>query len=213
MKCSIRVGARSSPLSRAQVVEVFSELSLVYPEISYDPVWIETQGDLDLVRSLRLLEKSDFFPREIDALLLQGECRIAIHSAKDLPDPLPKGLTRVALTQGVDPRDALVLRSLELAPGALVATSSLRREQQIRELYPTTFCVDIRGTIEARLQSLHRGEVDALVVAEAALIRLGLTYLPRQILPGPAAPLQGRLAVLAREGDEEMRHLFSCLDV
>jgi hydroxymethylbilane synthase len=176
-------------------------------------VWIETRGDLDLTTSLRHLDKTDFFTREIDALLLKGECRIAIHSAKDLPEPLPTGLVRIALTTGVDPRDALVLRPGEtLHSGARVATSSLRREQQIQALYPAVCCVDIRGTIEARLQLLDRGEFDALVVAEAALIRLGLTHLPRQLLQGPAAPLQGRLAVLSREGDEEMRHLFSCLD-
>lgn len=159
---------------------------------------------------MRTVEKgSDFFTREVDALVRSGRCRLAIHSAKDLPDPLPEGLFLAALTRGVDPSDSLVLRTPSRLPqGARIATSSLRREERVRELYQkedmALHFVDLRGTIDERLALLEKGEVEGVVVAEAALIRLGLTTLPRIRLPGPSVPLQGRLALLTRPEDEEM---------
>ena len=214
---SIKVGARGSPLSRAQLQEVLLELQAFHPGVAFEPVWVETTGDKDLNTSLRTLEKSNFFTQEIDALQLCGGCRISIHSAKDLPDPLPKGLCLAALTQGVDPSDSLVLRegeSLESLPfGAKVGTSSVRREKNICALRTDFVCTDVRGTIHTRLALLNRGVIDALVVAEAALIRLKLTHLNRIPLPGERAALQGQLAVLACEGDEEILTLFSCIDV
>jgi len=213
----IPVGARSSPLSRAQVKEVEGELKAFYPTIAFDPIWVETQGDKDLKTSLRHLGKTDFFTREIDAIQLAGGCRITIHSAKDLPEPLPRGLKLIALTHGVDPADVLVLREKEtlmtLPLAAKIGTSSLRREEQVKGLRSDLVCVDIRGTIEARLKLLDRGEVDGLVMAEAALIRLGLTNRNRFVLPGQGAPGQGQLVVLALEEDEEMERLFACIDV
>ena len=149
-------------------------------------------------------------------MLLQGRCRIAIHSAKDLPEPLPEGLALVAVTRGVDASDALVFRSggglAALPPGSRVGASSARREEAVLALRPDLRMVDIRGTIEKRLALLHERAIDALVVAEAALIRLGLTHLTRIALPGPTAPLQGQLAVVARSGDIDMERLFSLLD-
>lgn len=206
-------GARSSPLSRAQLEEIQND-SLLRGCV-LDPVWVETTGDKDKETSLRFLGKTDFFTKELDSMLLEGKIRIAIHSAKDLPDPLPKGLEVVALTKGVDPRDSLVFREGEslytLPRNAKVATSSVRREEIVRSLRSDLQFVDLRGTIGERIALLENGSVDALVVAEAALIRLRLTYLSRWILPGETTPLQGRLAVLARKDDEMMRTLFSPL--
>lgn len=219
MCCSIEitVGARSSPLSKAQADEVLQELKAFHPQVVFHPIWVETTGDKDLKTSLRTLDKTDFFTKEIDAMQLAGRCRISIHSAKDLPEPLPKGLAMVALTKGVDPSDSLVLRDGEklesLPQGAKMGTSSARREKNIYALRGDFICVDVRGNIQARLAILDRGEIDGLVMAEAALIRLGLTQRNRVPLPGDRAPLQGQLAVLARSNDEEMKALFSCIDV
>lgn len=202
------IGARSSPLSRAQFEEMRS--SLVHELI---PVWVETTGDLDKKTSLRDLDKTNFFTKELDAMLLEGKIRAAVHSAKDLPDPLPLGLSIVALTTGKDSRDSLVFRrgeNLEMA--ATIATSSQRREEIVRSLRPGLKFVDLRGTIGERLSLLEKGLVDGVVVAEAALIRLGLTHLNRMILPGDTASLQGRLAVVARTDDEEMRQVFASVD-
>lgn len=213
----LKVGARSSPLSQRQTVELLEELKIVEPQASFSPIFIETSGDQDLKTSLRTLDKTDFFTKEIDKLLLSKEVSIGIHSAKDLPEPLPKGLTVVALTRGVDPSDSLVLRegeTLESLPKeALIATSSLRREDNVRRLRDDLKFRDLRGTIQKRLTLLDSREADGIVVAEAALVRLGLTHLNRLRIPGETAAFQGQLAVVAREDDLEMKALFYPLDV
>lgn len=207
----IKVAARSSALSKAQVKEVQEAINRFSP-VEFDVQYLLSKGDLDKKTSLRALEKTDFFTKEIDALVLDGTCRIAIHSAKDLPEPLTAGLNVVALTQGLDPRDALVLREGEvLQKGFVIATSSERREESVRELEKQLRFVDIRGTIEERLQVLMDRKVDGVVIAEAALIRLGLNP-TRLLLPGKAAPLQGRLAIVARSEDREMKELFKPLE-
>jgi hydroxymethylbilane synthase len=216
LKIKLTVGARSSPLSRVQVEEVLQELREFHPQVEFIPICMQTTGDKDQKTSLRTLEKTDFFTKEIDALQLSGGCRISIHSAKDLPDPLPKGLVLVALTKGVDPSDVIVLREHEtlqsLPLGAKIGTSSVRRETNIKALRSDLVCVDIRGNIQTRLSLLDEGYVDGLVMAEAALIRLKLTHLNRIQLPGERAQLQGQLAVIALETDQEMLQLFSCID-
>lgn len=98
----IVVGARSSPLSQVQVDEVYALLQNYYPDVTFVKKWFQTQGDLDQSTSLVSMEKTDFFTKEVDQAVLQGVCRIGIHSAKDLPEPMPLGLTVVACTQGVD---------------------------------------------------------------------------------------------------------------
>jgi hydroxymethylbilane synthase len=213
----IIVGARESKLSQAQVAEVQQELCRFHPRIRFEPLWQKTIGDRDLAISLRDLGKTNFFTKEIDDMLLEKKCRIAIHSAKDLPDPLPCGLVIVAITQGVDPADALVLRegdTMETLPlGAIIGTSSGRRDAIVKALRSDLNCRDIRGPIEKRLALLDEGIVDGVVIAEAALIRLNLTHRNRLRLNGETAPLQGRLAVIARENDAEMAQLFSSVNV
>ncbi|MBB63894.1 MAG: hydroxymethylbilane synthase [Waddliaceae bacterium] len=213
----LQSGARQSPLSRKQADELAYELAQFHPEVEFKHHFIETIGDRDQKTSLRSLEKTDFFTKELDELLLNGEVRVTIHSAKDLPEPLPKGLEIAAITKGVDPSDSLVLRKGEnlrsLRLGAVIATSSIRREEAVRELRADLNFSDVRGNIGQRLDLLENGTVDGVVIAEAALIRLGLTHLNRFTLPGETVPLQGQLAVLMRENDEEIRELFRCLDV
>lgn len=213
----ITVAARGSKLSQAQVWEVFFTLIALHPNLSFAPTWVETSGDKDKKSSLRDIGKTDFFTKEVDALILEKKCRIAIHSAKDLPDPIPQGLKVVAITKGQDPSDVLVLRENEtlstLAKGARIGTSCVRREEMVNALKPDLQCVDIRGTIEERLAKLDHFEVDGVVMAEAALIRLKLNARNRIALAGDAAPLQGQLAIVGREEDEEIQELFSFLDV
>ncbi|NGX51637.1 MAG: Porphobilinogen deaminase [Chlamydiae bacterium] len=212
----IVVGARGSKLSVRQVEELFEALKAHAPEVEFESVWVTTRGDRDQAASLRGLEKSDFFTREIDQMQLEGRCQISIHSAKDLPQPLPRGLKVVALTEGVDSSDSLVMRDGErferLAQSAEIGSSSMRRDAIIRGLRPDLTCVEVRGDILKRLEKLFSGEIDGLVVAEAALIRLGLTHLNRIPLPGERLRLQGKLAVVARAGDREMEQLFAPLD-
>jgi hydroxymethylbilane synthase len=213
--CVIPIGARTSSLSRAQVQEILTGLRSFHPNVSFEEHYFSSTGDLDQTTSLRVLDKTDFFTKEIDEAVLSGQCRLGIHSAKDLPSPLPKGIVLICLTKGVDTADVLVLREGEtlcsLPSAACIATSSLRREETVKQLRQDLSFCDLRGTIEKRLSKLATGEADGVVVAEAALIRLGLTHLNRIRLPGTTTEGQGRLAVLAREGDKEMEELFSCL--
>lgn len=215
-KLTISVAGRSSPLSIAQIDEVLQELHRFHPYVEFECRYVQTLGDKDLTTSLRGMEKTDFFTREIDAMLLAGECRIAVHSAKDLPHHLPEGLSVAAITYGLDSSDALVFRkgdSLQSLPaGSRVGTSSARRDEVIRALRTDLEMVDIRGNIGQRLAKLDSGEVDAVVIAEAALIRLGLDSLNRMLLPGKTVEGQGKLAVVVRSEDEEMLNLFRCLD-
>ncbi|MCB1107335.1 MAG: hydroxymethylbilane synthase [Chlamydiia bacterium] len=209
---NLKVGARGSKLSRRQVEEVMGEL-----KVDYDCLWVETTGDQDLVSPLGPMEKTDFFTREIDEMVLKGVCDIGVHSAKDLPEPLPKGLKMVALTQGVDQSDSLVMREGEsfegLRSGAVIGSSSRRRNHILKKLRPDLLCKEVRGPVDRRLEKLDAGEVDGLVVAEAALVRLGLTGRNRISLPGDTAPFQGQLAVVAREGDQKMEELFKPIDI
>jgi len=204
----IRAAARRSPLSLTQVDEVFSKLS--HP---FELIAVDSRGDLDRTSSLRHLAKDDFFTDAVDRLVLEGRADVGIHSAKDLPDPLTPGLSLIALTKGLDPSDSLVLRPNEtVQPHFRIATSSARREELVQQLFPFPLhFLDLRGTIAERLDLLTQGAADGIVVAEAALIRLGLTHLSRIRLPGPTVPLQGRLAVTARTGDEAMRAIFEVI--
>jgi len=204
----ISVGARDSALSKAQVSEVYEEVKKAYPKVVFVPHFVKTTGDKDQTTSLRFLGKTDFFTKEIDTLVLQGICRIGIHSAKDLPEPLPSGLALVALTRGLDPRDVVVIRKSGLPPFPKIGVSSLRREHAVKIRWPEALCLDIRGTIEQRLALLDAGVFDGVVMAECALLRLGLHYRERIILDAESAPLQGRLAVVAKEEDIEMQELF-----
>ena len=170
----IKVGARGSKLSQRQVEEIMGGLGR-----EYECGWVETMGDRDLISSLVQMDKTNFFTREIDEKVLEGKCDVGIHSAKDLPEPLPKGLKLIALTQGIDSSDSLVMRDEDrletLKKGAVIGSSSPRRNRVVRGLRPDFLCKELRGPVGMRLEMLDRGDVDALVVAEAALIRLGLT--------------------------------------
>jgi len=204
-KYSVEAAARSSPLSRAQV----EEIACAMDPIEFRMHWVETRGDKDKLTSLRTLDRTDFFTRELDEMVLQKKVEIAIHSAKDLPEPLPRGLCIALLTKGIDPRDCLVLRDGEvLKENMKIGTSSERREMAVKSIVSAHF-VDIRGTIEERLEVLKRNEVDGVVIAAAALLRLKLNV-NAIYLPGPTAPGQGKLAIVCRDDDEKILQLFAC---
>lgn len=210
----IKIAARKSPLSIAQVKEF---CSLFPADVKLEAVYTDTYGDNDRKTSLRTLGKTDFFTREVDELVLSNVCDFAVHSAKDLPDPLPDQLALIALTKGVDSRDALVLREGEtldtLPKDAVIATSSERRIEAVKQLKNGFQYIDLRGTIEERLHLLTERKADGVVVAEAALIRLNLTHLNRLYLPGPTTAGQGQLAIVGRkERKQLLEKLFLCLD-
>lgn len=204
----ITIGARDSQLSKNQVIELFGELGEVAPHVRLNPYYLKTIGDRDLKTPLKVMDKTDFFTRDIEEAQLKHKCRISLHSAKDLPEELRKGLKVIAITKGVSKRDVLLLKTKK---PKTIATSSERREAAVKTLYPNVACVEVRGGVPERIKRWQDGEWDGLVVAEAALLRLNMHF-PVIALPGEPAPLQGQLAVVGWSWDKEMETLFAPLD-
>lgn len=213
---TIKVAARNSPLSIKQVLEVERELKQHVSSFKIYPTLIHSKGDLDLKTSLLYLEKTDFFTKEVDDLVKDGICDVSIHSAKDLPETLDKDLEIYALTKGVDSCDVLVLREGEtlksLKEGALIGTSSLRRLSAVSLIRKDFTPKDIRGTIQRRIELLQNKEYDAVIIAKAALIRLDLLHLNFIELNIEVSPLQGRLAVVGKKNNIELKTIFSKID-
>jgi uroporphyrinogen III methyltransferase/synthase len=213
MSKPLRVIARSSALSLLQVKEVFSFL----PGVPYTLASVQSFGDRNKHISLMGDIDSDFFTGELDRALLDGDADIAVHSAKDLPYPLPAGLELFALFAAQDKTDALVGRNspslAELPAGARVGTSSAARKAELLALRPDVTVVSIRGTIEERIAQTDNGYVDALIVATCALKRLGLSERIAEILPFKTHALQGNLAVTGRKGETDVKALFAPFDV
>ena len=211
----IKIGSRASKLALVQVEEVRSLLKEKGIKISFARRTYSTRGDQNKTVSLTASPADDFFTDALDTALLNNEIDAAIHSAKDLPQPLPEGLTIFALTASPDETDAFVGKVTfnQLPAGAKVATSSILRQQRVKELNPELETVDIRGTIEERIRKMRDGYCDGLIVATAALKRLGLEKHIQSIMPWEAAPLQGQLAVVGRAGDTAWQELFIPIDV
>ncbi len=201
----LRIGTRGSRLALAQVGEVVRSIGAWDTEV----ITLDTTGDLDKETPIDQVEGTDFFTDRIEKALLDEEIDLAVHSAKDLPDNLPEGLKIAALTDSIDPADVLVsrgnLKLAELPAAARVGTSSRRRKEQIGKTRPDLRILDLRGNIEERLGKLDAGEYDAIIIAAAGLIRLGLKERITERLPFETAQGQGSLALEIRENDEELK--------
>lgn len=201
MNKKIRVIARGSRLSRLQVEEVFKN----FPELAYEIKYLESYGDKNQQISLLNGEApADIFTRELDDAIRQGDADIAIHSAKDLPYPLPEDIEVIALFPAFDTTDSLVSRGhkklAELPAGSIIGTSSPLRKKGLNELRPDLTIKGIRGCIEERIQQVKDGKYDAAIVATCALKRLGMKDEITEVLPFPTHPLQGFLAITAKKG-------------
>ena len=200
MNKKIRVIARGSRLSRLQVEEVFKN----FPELAYEIKYLESYGDKNQQISLLNGEApADIFTRELDDAIRQGDADIAIHSAKDLPYPLPEDMEVIALFPAFDTTDSLVSRDhkklAELPAGSIIGTSSPLRKKGLNELRPDLIIKGIRGCIEDRVQQVKDGKYDAAIVATCALKRLGMEDEIAEVLPFPTHPLQGFLAITAKK--------------
>jgi uroporphyrinogen III methyltransferase/synthase len=215
MTLPVRIGSRQSPLAKIQVQEILSLLEKQGTPLKYEWVTLTTQGDLDKKTSLTSNPADNFFTNTLDRALLNNQIDIAIHSAKDLPQKLPEGLKIYALTKGTDDTDSWVSPySLEdFPPQAKIGTSSVLRGAMIKALKPGALLVDIRGTIEERLELLDKKQIDGLIVATCALKRLGLEKYIKSILPWEGTPLQGQLAIVGRIKNYEIEKIFEPLDV
>lgn len=210
MNKKIRIIARGSRLSRLQVEEVFKN----FPELAYEIKYLESYGDKNQQISLLNGEApADIFTRELDDAIRQGDADIAIHSAKDLPYPLPEDIEVIALFPAFDTTDSLVSRDhkklAELPAGSIIGTSSPLRKKGLNELRPDLTIKGIRGCIEERVQQVKDGKYDAAIVATCALKRLGMEDEIAEVLPFPTHPLQGFLAVTAKKGSQDLKQAFA----
>lgn len=210
MNKKIRVIARGSRLSRQQVEEVFKN----FPELAYEIKYLESYGDKNQQISLLNGEApADIFTRELDDAIRQGDADIAIHSAKDLPYPLPEDIEVIALFPAFDTTDSLVSRDhkklAELPAGSIIGTSSPLRKKGLNELRPDLTIKGIRGCIEERVQQVKDGKYDAAIVATCALKRLGMEDEITEVLPFPTHPLQGFLAITAKKGSQALQQAFA----
>ena len=207
MNKKIRVIARGSRLSRLQVEEVFKN----FPELAYEIKYLESYGDKNQQISLLNGEApADIFTRELDDAIRQGDADIAIHSAKDLPYPLPEDIEVIALFPAFDTTDSLVSRGhkklAELPAGSIIGTSSPLRKKGLNELRPDLTIKGIRGCIEERVQQVKDGKYDAAIVATCALKRLGMEDEIAEVLPFPTHPLQGFLAITTLKESAAIRN-------
>jgi hydroxymethylbilane synthase len=183
-------------------------------------VEISTKGDRDRSDFLYQSNSVGFFTSEVENALLSGEGDIAVHSLKDLPTTITKGLVVSAIPQRESVSDVIVaakkLSSIhDLASNARVGTSSLRRITQLKLLRPDLDCQPLRGNVETRIRKVQEGQVDAIVIAQAGMNRLGLsdhislTLPPQDFIPAPG---QGALAIQTRQNDTELCQLVSKLE-
>jgi hydroxymethylbilane synthase len=233
----IRIGTRGSPLALAQAREVEARLKAAhgasagasagpsagpgaaFGKLAFEIRVIKTSGDRIQDRPLAEAGGKGLFTKEIEEALLAREVEIAVHSMKDMPTVLPPGLTLAAFLPREDVRDALIspkASSLaDLPGGAVVATSSLRRQAQVKHLRPDITVVSMRGNVETRLRKLAEGAADATLLAMAGLNRLGLA--DRAAGPVPVeemlpAVAQGAIGVEIRADDERMAQLLAPLN-
>ncbi len=211
MKDILRIATRQSPLALWQANFVKAELEKHFPELQIELVTMVTKGDIILDTPLAKIGGKGLFVKELELALLENRADIAVHSMKDVPMTFPEGLGLAVICEREDPRDAFVsnqYQSLdELPKGAVVGTSSLRRQCQLMAAYPHLEIKSLRGNVGTRLSKLDNGEYDAIILASAGLIRLGMPERIRSFISVeqslPAAG-QGAVGIETRLDDQRV---------
>ncbi|HEX8181677.1 MAG TPA: hydroxymethylbilane synthase [Pyrinomonadaceae bacterium] len=224
MKQQFIIGSRGSKLALWQAEWVQARLSELRPDATVRIEIIKTSGDVLRDVPLAFIGGKGVFTKELEEALLAERIDIAVHSLKDLPTILPAELTITAITEREDPRDALVLRAdaqhehatlHALAQGAVVGTSSLRRQAQLKHLRPDVEIKDLRGNVDTRLRKLDEGQYDAVILASAGLRRLGFAARISASVPTDVmlpAVGQGALGIETRAADEDTNALVRLLN-
>ena len=214
----LKIGTRGSELALAQARETRARLMAAHGlgEDDFEIVVISTSGDRIQDRPLSEVGGKGLFTKEIEEALLTGGIDIAVHSSKDMPTALPDGLELSCFLEREDVRDAFIGRAAakleELPDGAVVGSSSLRRQALIRRLRPDVEVVMFRGNVQTRLRKLNEGQVGATLLANAGLRRLGLHDVITELLPAdrfPPAPGQGAICIESRIGDTRTRDMLA----
>jgi hydroxymethylbilane synthase len=178
MTKTVRIATRESRLALRQTEMVGAALRAAHPDLAIETVGMTTKGDRILDRPLAQVGGKGLFVKELEVALEEGRADIAVHSLKDVPMELPPGFALVTFGPREDPHDAFVSGRYaapeDLPPGAIVGTSSLRRECQLRRAFPRLELRALRGNVNTRLAKLDAGDYDAIILAVAGLKRLGL---------------------------------------
>lgn len=214
----IRIATRNSPLALWQANYVKDQLRLAHSDLEVEIVGMTTKGDQLLDRSLATAGGKGLFLKELEVSLLNHETDIAVHSMKDVPVQLPKGLEISALCERENPHDAFVSNDYQnlyaLPEGSRVGTSSLRRVSQLKARFPKLEFIELRGNVNTRLAKLDGGDYDAIILAAAGLIRLGFQDRISQIIkPELCLPAvgQGIVGIECRSADAQTRALLEPL--
>ena len=215
---TLKIATRQSPLALWQANYVKDRLQQLYPDLTIELVPMVTKGDVILDSPLAKIGGKGLFVKELENALLNKEADIAVHSMKDVPMQFPEGLGLAVICQREDPRDAFVSHSYrtfaELPQGAVVGTSSLRRQCQLKALHPDLDIRSLRGNVGTRLSKLDNGDYDAIILASAGLIRLGLadriaSFIDvEQSLPAAG---QGAVGIECRTDDVQVQALLAPL--
>jgi len=219
MSAVINIGTRGSALALWQARWVQSCLEQIFPDKSVQLQVIKTKGDKILDVPLAKIGGKGLFVKEIETALLNKDIDLAVHSMKDMPSEIPDGLCLGAITKREDPRDVFISRDGSdlnvLTKTARIGTSSLRRSSQLLHAYPHLQIIPLRGNLDTRLKKLDSENMDAIVLAAAGVIRLGLkaritSYFDTSfILPAVG---QGALGIEVREDDPLMQEAMHQLD-
>lgn len=213
------IASRESVLAMWQAQHIQARLQQLYPHLEISILGMTTKGDQILDRTLSKIGGKGLFVKELELALLEGRAHLAVHSIKDVPMQLAEEFTLAAITEREDPSDAFVsnhYQSLaDLPAGAVVGTSSLRREAQVRAHYPQLDVKPLRGNVQTRLRKLDEGQYDAIILATSGLKRLGLEERIRSVLALqeslPAAG-QGALGIETLSSAKEVQALLAPLN-
>jgi hydroxymethylbilane synthase len=218
---ALKIGTRGSPLALAQATETRDRLMQAHglPESAFAIEIFSTSGDRIQDRPLSEVGGKGLFTKELEDALLSGRIDIAVHSSKDMSTTLPSGLELSAFLPREDPRDAFVGRAaasiMQLPQGAVVGSSSLRRQALILRMRPDLKVVQFRGNVGTRLRKLDEGVANGTILALAGLKRLGREDVITDIMPlslFPAAPGQGAIGIESRVGDDDVRRMVEAIN-
>jgi hydroxymethylbilane synthase len=215
----IVIASRESRLAMWQAVHVRERLSSLNPGSEVVILGMTTRGDQILDRPLAEIGGKGLFIKELEVAMAEGRAHLAVHSMKDVPMVTPEGFVLAAISARENPHDAFVSNKYagldDLPAGAVVGTSSLRREAVLRAKYPHLTISSLRGNLDTRLRKLDGGEYDAIILAAAGLIRLGLENRIRTVLTAEQslpAPGQGALGIELVAGDAAMAAVVAPLN-
>jgi|TARA_B110000014_G_C20115894_1_gene589332 hydroxymethylbilane synthase len=219
MITTLTIASRESPLAMWQADHIKKNIQALYPAIKINIEGFRTQGDILLDQSLAKIGGKGLFIKELEQALLNNKADLAVHSMKDLPMDIPKGFKLAVITERGDARDAFVSNqydSLEaLPPGSIIGTSSLRRQSQIQAKFPELKILPLRGNLQTRLKKLDEKNYDAIILAAAGLIRMGLKErIKLYIDPTLSIPAvgQGALGIEILESNTELLNLIAPLN-